>query len=115
MAKVEKSGSVRITVNVHPDTLKVYERLAKVAGTSLARSAGDWLTDTVEAAQFTCGKMEEARKAPQKAFRELMVVTDGYQHQFSILPDALSRQMKPSKPKAAGFTGKPPSSNTGGS
>lgn len=62
---------VRLTISVTPEVHETFARLAKAGSMSLSRAMGEWLADTVEAAQFMAAKMEEARAAPKKVMREM--------------------------------------------
>ena len=62
---------VRVTVPVHPDVLEAFQRMAKVSGLSVGRCMGDWLSDTLDAAQFMTETMEKARSAPKLVAQEL--------------------------------------------
>lgn len=61
----------RVTVPVHPDVLEAFQRMAKVSGLSVGRCMGDWLSDTLDAAQFMTETMEKARSAPKLVAQEL--------------------------------------------
>lgn len=110
----------RVTVPVHPDVLEAFQRMAKVSGLSVGRCMGDWLSDTLDAAQFMTETMEKARSAPKLVAQELHAYALGIGDTTRDLlaelrekgrttggrPDALAPSGRP----AAGPT---PPSNTG--
>jgi len=62
---------VRLTISVTPEVHATFTRLANAGSMSISRAMGDWLGDTVEAAEFMAAKMEEARSAPKRVMREM--------------------------------------------
>jgi NTP pyrophosphatase (non-canonical NTP hydrolase) len=63
--------SVRVTVPVSSEVLEIFQRLAKAGNMSTGKAMGEWLADTVEAAEFMASKMEQARAAPKVVMREM--------------------------------------------
>lgn len=63
--------NVRLTISITPEVHEVFKRFAAAAGMSISRAMGEWLGDTIEAAQFTAEKMEQARSAPRLVMREM--------------------------------------------
>jgi hypothetical protein len=97
--------SIRLTIPVHPDTHAVFQRLAKVANVSTGRAMGEWLSDTVEAAELMASTLERARAAPKLVTAELHAMLLGMVDQTKELQDTF-RKFK--------ATTSPPSCNTGG-
>jgi hypothetical protein len=64
-------GRIRLTITVTPEVHAAFSRLAAASGQSLSRSMGDWLQDTLEAADFAASMMEKARQAPKMVMREM--------------------------------------------
>jgi hypothetical protein len=62
---------VRVTVPVPAEVLEAFQRMSKVSGLSVGRCMGDWLADTLDAAQFMTQTMEKARAAPKVVAQEL--------------------------------------------
>ena len=89
---------------------------------SLSRAVGEWLTDTVEAAQFMATKMEQARAAPGIVAREMHAYALGLADETGAMMKQMKekgRAARSSVPALAGARGRaaapiPPSSNTGG-
>jgi hypothetical protein len=63
--------NIRLTITVTPEVHDAFERLAKAGSMSLGRAMGEWLGDTVDAAQFMAETMEKARAAPRLVAQEL--------------------------------------------
>lgn len=61
----------RLSVPIPPDILVVFERLGKAGNMSTGKAVAEWLSDTVEAAEFMATKMEQARAAPKVVMREM--------------------------------------------
>jgi hypothetical protein len=58
-------------VPVTDEVLEVFQRLAKAGNMSTGRAIAEWLSDTVEAAEFMASTMERARAAPKVVMREM--------------------------------------------
>lgn len=122
--KLISPSTVRLTIPVNLETHAVFQRLAKVGKMSTGRAMGEWLTDTVEAAELMASTMERARSAPKIVTAELHAMMLGMTDQTKELMDKFSRMKGASQagggersaPRSAGpFSGlTPPSSNTGG-
>lgn len=114
------SDRIRLTISVTPEVHEVFSRMAETSGMSLGKCMGDWLTDTIEGAQFVATKMAEARSAPKTVMREFQAMTRGLVDEVDSAVDQLRKggwQM-PARGGGAGTGGKrpaalPPSSPTG--
>lgn len=62
---------VRLTITVTADVHATFTRLADASGMSLSRAMGEWLEDTLDAAQYTATLVEKARAAPKEVMREV--------------------------------------------
>lgn len=62
---------IRLTITVSSEVHQTFQRFAKAASMPVGRAMGEWLGDTLDAANFTAQKMEEARAAPALVAREL--------------------------------------------
>lgn len=65
------SSNVRLTITVTPEVHAAFKRLADAGSMSISRAMGDWLGDTVDAANFMATTMEKARQAPRMVAQEL--------------------------------------------
>lgn len=100
---------VRTTISVRPEVLDAFRRLCDVSGTSLSRGIGDWLADTVEAAEAMADLVEKAREQPKMVARQLQGYALGLSDMTSDLLDELRKR------SSAGIAADtPPVGNTGG-
>lgn len=118
---VSDSPTVRVTVPVRQDVLETFQRLAKAGSMSTGRAMGDWLADTIEAAQFMAEKMEQARAAPKIVIREMHAYAQGMADETGALMEQLRQKGRTdraqgrmrSTAQAPGPAGTHPPSNTG--
>jgi hypothetical protein len=111
--------NVRLTISVTPEVHATFQRLAKAGSMSISKAMGEWLGDTVEAAQFMAEKMEQARAAPKVVMREMHAYALGLADETGTLMESM--RLKGAEARAelardarAGHRQPPPSSNTGG-
>ena len=95
----------RVTVPVTAEVHETFKRLAEVSGVSVGKAMGEWLQDTMEAAQAMADMMEKARLQPKLALREMQAYTLGLSDMTQEILQGLGR---------AAQTVTPPVSNTGG-
>lgn len=69
--QANQAERIRLTITVTPEVHRVFSRLAAASGQSLGRAMGDWLGDTLEAADYVANLAEKAREAPKMVMREL--------------------------------------------
>ena len=117
------SPNVRLTISVTPEVHAAFQRLSKAGGLSISKAMGDWLADTVEAAEFMATKMEQARAAPRVVMQEMHAYALGLADETGTLMDRLREKGTEDRKQAAlARDGRPavvrrsspPSSNTGG-
>ena len=122
------SKSVRLTIPVSREVHNVFQRLAAAGSMSTGRAMGDWLADTVEAAELMASTMERARSAPKIVVAELHAMALGMSDQTKELMDKFRSLGKASRapgggtaiagPRPGGFVASmlshPPACNTGG-
>lgn len=118
------SKSVRLTIPVSREVHNVFQRLAAAGSMSTGRAMGDWLADTMDAAELMASTMERARAAPKIVTAELHAMMLGMADHTKELMDKFSKMKgasegasgKRSAPRPDGpFVGLfPPSCNTGG-
>ena len=97
---------VRTTISVRPEVLDVFRRLSASSGLSLSKGIGDWLTDTVEAAEAMADLVEKARSQPKMVARQLQ----GYAMGLTEMTNDLLEDLR-NRPSSSS---EPPLSNTGG-
>lgn len=83
--------NIRLTISVSPEVHATFQRLSKAGNMSLSKAMGEWLADTVEAADFMASKMEQARAAPKIVMREMHAYALGLVDETS---DLISRMKK---------------------
>lgn len=110
---VEAPGRIRLTISVTPEVHETFSKLAKASGLSLSSTMGEWLGDTIEAAEFTAQKVAQARAAPKIVMREMHAYALGLADETGDLLNRVRAQGK-NRPESASAAGSPPSSNTGG-
>lgn len=115
--------SIRLTIPVSPEVHETFTRIAEATGTPVGRAMGEWLGDTLDAAQHVAQLVSEARAAPRKVAQQLHAYAHGLTDETGQLLDRIrkdpsTRAGRPgtrSGPAgAAAVPGSPPSCNTGG-
>lgn len=123
-------SQVRLTITVTPEVHAAFKRLADAGSMSISRAMGDWLADTLEAAELMALKMEEARAAPKRVIREMHAYALGLVDETGAMLNQITRagaearQGRARGPRtdraglgavlAAGVASVPPVGNTGG-
>lgn len=105
--------NVRLTISVTPEVHAAFLRLSKAGSMSISKAMGEWLADTVEAAEFMATKMEQARAAPKVVMREMHAYALGLADETGALMDQLREKGRAERSGAARAS-LPPSGNTGG-
>lgn len=94
----------------------MFKRMAEAGNLSTSRCMGDWLADTMEAAEMLTLRMEEAKREPMRVIKELRAMVAGMALTVDDVESEVraSRRMLGAQRRAAGaMPGPPPSSNTG--
>lgn len=120
---------VRLTISVTPEVHATFERLAKASNMSMSSAMGQWLEDTIEAANFMAVKCEQAKAAPKLVMAEMHAYAMGLADETGALMETLREKGRAQRSKTAQDVGGttpvrssrskpggtiPPSSNTGG-
>lgn len=114
------SPPLRVSVTVTPEVHAAFKRLADAGSMSLSRAMGEWLGDTVEAAEFMAEKMEQARAAPKIVMREMHAYALGLADETGAMLDRVREKGRQDRGALAGDARRgpgdpsPPSGNTGG-
>ena len=108
----------RVTVPVTQDVLDAFQRLAKASGMSTGRAMGEWLSDTLDAVEFTAQKVEQARAAPKVVMREMHAYALGLADETGALMEHLREKGRADRVDAGvarprGQASRTPPSNTG--
>lgn len=114
------SDRVRLTISVTPEVHAAFTRLAEASGMSISRAMGEWLEDTLDAAEYTANMVEKARQAPKMVMKEVHAYALGLADETGHLlaqmrqKGAAARLGMPEGAPAATAPPLPPSCNTGG-
>ena len=92
MTSTPTTENVRLTITVTPEVHETFQRLAKAGSMSLSRAMGEWLGDTVDAAQFMAEKMEQARAAPKIVMREMHAYALGLADETGALMERMKKE-----------------------
>jgi NTP pyrophosphatase (non-canonical NTP hydrolase) len=111
----------RVSVPVTEEVLQVFQRLAAASGMSTGKAMAEWLTDTVEAAEYMAATLERARAAPKVVMREMHAYVLGLADETGELMRQIAKKGEAGRAseRASGapharLGGIPPSCNTGG-
>jgi hypothetical protein len=69
--------SIRLTIPVTPEVHEAFTRISKASGMPVGRAMGEWLGDTLDAAQFLADTLEKARSAPRLVAQQLHAYAQG--------------------------------------
>jgi hypothetical protein len=127
MSTKTSTPTIRLTIPVDAETHAIFQRLAKAGNMSTGRAMGEWLRDTVEAAEVMASTMERARAAPKLVTAEIHAMILGMADQTKELQDKYAKFKGPLPDRVGGDvpTGSeagrhggaepiPPPCNTGG-
>ena len=111
---------IRLTIPVTPEVHSAFQRIASATSMSTGRAMGEWLGDTLDAAQYLAETLEKARAAPKLVAQQLHAYALGLSDETGSLLQKI--QEGPGAPPARAQRGPagspdpltPPSSNTGG-
>jgi hypothetical protein len=92
---------VRLTITVPADVHQVFQRLAKASSMPTGRAMGDWLTDTIDAAEFMATNMERARAAPKLVAQELHAYALGLSDEMGDIMQKLREKGTEDRAKGA--------------
>lgn len=112
---------IRLTISVSPEVHETFVRMASSGSMSVSRAMGDWLADTLDAAQHVTVLMEKARQAPRLVAREMHAYALGLADETASVLDKMREKGAEGQGRGAETaTGTarprpaPPSGNTGG-
>src|SRR5437868_6825572 len=121
MKRDETKAEIRLTIPVTPEVHEAFQRIAKATRMPIGRAMGEWLADTLDAAQFMAQTLEKARAAPKLVAQELHAYALGIGDQSRELLDKLREEGRRPPGGRSGAAGSPdrqvpgptPPSNTG--
>jgi len=112
------SPNIRLTITVTPEVHAAFQRLAKASSMSISKAMGEWLGDTLDAAEYMATTMEKARAAPRLVAQELHAYAMGLGDETGKLLADMRQKGRTAGAAAAARPASPhpipPSSNTGG-
>ena len=114
-----ETKEVRLTIPVSAEVHEAFTRIAKATKMPVGRAMGEWLGDTIEAAQLMAEKLEQARAAPRLVMQEMHAYALGLADETGALLDKVRKEgqkaregrAQADRPAAAAPT--TPPSNTG--
>lgn len=115
-----KPETIRLTIPVTAEVHAAFTRISKAAGMPVGRAMGEWLGDTIDAANYLAETLENARAAPRLVAQQLHAYAQGLTDETGSL---LARVRKESKERSPGLARDargsdsaitPPLCNTGG-
>lgn len=116
-----KPKTIRLTIPVTPEVHQAFQRIGTAASISTGRAMGDWLGDTLDAAEYLADTLEKARATPKLVAQQLhsyaLGLTDETGHLLQRMREGGSGDRGGlARDARAGRTDPltPPSSNTGG-
>jgi hypothetical protein len=114
-----KSEVIRLTIPVTAEVHQAFSRIAKATGMPVGRSMAEWLSDTIDAANYLAETLEKAREAPRMVAQQLHAYALGLTDETGQLLNDIreSSRKRPGRAQSGlGAAGGdiPPSCNTGG-
>ena len=101
MSTTTPTPNVRLTITVSPKVHQTFQRLAKASSMSTGRAMGDWLGDTIDAAEFMAVNMEKARSAPRLVAQELHAYSLGLAEEMGEVINKLREKGTEDRAKGA--------------
>ena len=86
--------NVRLTISVTPEVHATFQRLSNASGMSISRAMGEWLGDTLDAADFMASTVERARAAPKLVIQELQAYTLGLSDELSGVMERVRQKVQ---------------------
>lgn len=90
--------NIRLTITVTPEVHATFKRMSAAANTSISRAMGDWLGDTLEAAQTVATMLERARAAPKLAIQEMHSFALGMSDETGAMLDSIRSKSRATPP-----------------
>ena len=87
-----ETKEVRLTIPVSAEVHESFTRIAKATKMPVGRAMGEWLGDTIEAAQLMAEKLEQARAAPRLVMQEMHAYALGLADETGALLDKVRKE-----------------------
>lgn len=115
---IPKPQKIRLTISVTPEVHAAFSRIATAGNMSLGNAMGEWLGDTIEAAEYMASTMERARAAPKVVIREMHAYALGLADETGDLMRTLAKKGEADRASQRSGAASPPPpsfpvSNTG--
>ena len=81
-----------MTIPVSAEVHEAFTRIAKATKMPVGRAMGEWLGDTIEAAQLMAEKLEQARAAPRLVMQEMHAYALGLADETGALLDKVRKR-----------------------
>lgn len=91
-------AKIRTTIAVDSEVLDVFRHMAEVTGRSVSSAIGDWLAETADAAGVVTQAMENAKKSPARAMRELQKYASNVEQHLTELQGQMRQELSPKEP-----------------
>jgi hypothetical protein len=114
---------IRLTIPVTPEVHHAFKRISEATGTPIGRAMGEWLGDTLDAAEHVAKLVEDARQAPRLVAQRLHAYAHGLTEETADLLERVRKDpstrtglpgMRSTQAGPAAARGTPPPCNTGG-
>ena len=92
-----ETKEVRLTIPVSAEVHEAFTRIAKATKMPVGRAMGEWLGDTIEAAQLMAEKLEQARAAPRLVMQEMHAYALGLADETGALLDKVRKEGQQSR------------------
>lgn len=118
-----QAPTIRLTIPVTPEVHEAFTRISKASGMPVGRAMGEWLGDTIDAANYLAETLEKARAAPRLVAQQLHSYALGLSDETGSLlerlrKDPATRQTAERaggrRPPGGAAGSSPPPCNTGG-
>ena len=87
-----ETKEVRLTIPVSAAVHAAFPGIAKATKMPVGRAMGEWLGDTIEAAQLMAEKLEQARAAPRLVMQEMHAYALGLADETGALLDKVRKE-----------------------
>ena len=87
-----ETKEVRLTIPVSAEVHEAFTRIANATKMPVGRAMGEWLGDTIEAAQLMAEKLEQARAAPRLVMQEMHAYALGLADETGALLDKVRKE-----------------------
>lgn len=114
-----KAETIRLTIPVSVEVHQAFTRISRATGMPVGRAMAEWMSDTIDAANYLAETLEKAREAPRLVAQQLHSYALGLTDETGVLLQQIREGSKARRAQAGAAPGEPlapqpPSCNTGG-